>query len=63
MMKELTKAEERLWQKEKALVKDIMEEFPEPKPAYDTISTILCILKPKDLLNIKHMEKPINIFL
>jgi BlaI family penicillinase repressor len=38
--KELTKAEEQvmhiLWSLEKALVKDIVEEFPEPKPAYNS---------------------------
>jgi predicted transcriptional regulator len=50
-MKELTKAEEQvmqlLWQKEKAFVKDLIEEMPEPKPAYNTVSTIIRILEKK----------------
>lgn len=50
-MKELTKAEEQvmqlLWQKEKAFVKDLVGEMPEPKPAYNTVSTIVRILEKK----------------
>ncbi|AHW61005.1 Predicted transcriptional regulator [Draconibacterium orientale] len=50
-MKELTKAEEQvmqlLWKLEKAFVKDIIEEMPEPKPAYNTVSTIVRILEKK----------------
>lgn len=50
-MKDLTKAEEQvmqsLWKLEKAFVKDVIEEFPEPKPAYNTISTIIRILEKK----------------
>jgi len=50
-MKELTKAEEQvmqlLWKKEKAFVKDLVEEMPEPKPAYNTVSTIIRILEKK----------------
>jgi len=50
-MKELTKAEEQvmqyLWQLEKAFVKDIVDEMPEPKPAYNTVSTIIRILEKK----------------
>ena len=50
-MKELTKAEEQvmqlLWKLEKAFVKDMMEEMPEPKPAYNTVSTIVRILEKK----------------
>ncbi len=50
-MKELTKAEEQvmqlLWQQEKAFVKDIIEEMPDPKPAYNTVSTIIRILEKK----------------
>ncbi|MFW6310308.1 MAG: BlaI/MecI/CopY family transcriptional regulator, partial [Prolixibacteraceae bacterium] len=48
-MKELTKAEEQvmqlLWKKEKAFVKDLIEEMPKPKPAYNTVSTIIRILE------------------
>lgn len=50
-MKELTKAEEQvmqfLWKLEKAFVKDLVDEMPEPKPAYNTVSTIVRILEKK----------------
>ena len=53
-MKELTKAEEQvmliLWEKGKAFVKDIIEELPEPKPAYTTVSTIIRILEKKGVI-------------
>lgn len=54
-MKELTKAEEQvmqiLWKLEKAFVKDIIEKIPEPKPAYNTISTIVRILEKKGFVS------------
>lgn len=50
-MKELTKAEEQvmqiLWNLQKGFIKDILEEFEEPKPAYTTVSTIVRILETK----------------
>lgn len=50
-MKELTRAEEQimqlLWDQEKAFVKDIVEQMPDPKPAYNTVSTIIRILEKK----------------
>jgi len=50
-MKELTKAEDQvmqlLWKLEKAFVKDIIELMPNPKPAYNTVSTIIRILEKK----------------
>jgi BlaI family transcriptional regulator, penicillinase repressor len=50
-MKELTRAEEQimqvLWSLEKAYVKDIIERLPSPKPAYNTVSTIVRILEKK----------------
>ncbi|RIJ47662.1 BlaI/MecI/CopY family transcriptional regulator [Maribellus luteus] len=50
-MKELTKAEEQvmqfLWELEKAFVKEIVERMDEPKPAYNTVSTIIRILERK----------------
>jgi predicted transcriptional regulator len=50
-MKELTKAEDQimqlLWKQEKAFVKDIIDKMPEPKPAYNTVSTIIRILERK----------------
>ncbi len=53
-MKELTRAEEQvmeyLWKLERAFVRDILDEFPEPKPAYTTVSTIVRILEKKGLV-------------
>ncbi|CAZ96425.1 BlaI/MecI/CopY family transcriptional regulator [Zobellia galactanivorans] len=50
-MKQLTKAEEevmqQLWQLEKCNVAAIIEQLPEPKPAYNTVSTIVRILESK----------------
>lgn len=54
-MKELTKAEEQvmqyIWKLEKAFLKDIVEQFPEPKPAYTTISTVIRVLVKKGFVN------------
>jgi BlaI family penicillinase repressor len=53
-MKELTRAEEQimhvLWYLEKAYVKDIIERLPAPKPAYNTVSTIVRILEKKGFI-------------
>ena len=50
-IKELTRAEEQLmqilWQIKKGMVKDVMEHLPEPKPAYNTVSTFIRILEAK----------------
>lgn len=50
-IKELTRAEEQimqvLWQLEKGYVKDVIDLLPEPKPAYNTVSTIIRILETK----------------
>lgn len=50
-LKSLTKAEEEimqaLWQLEKAFVKEIVDALPEPKPHYNTVSTIIKILGDK----------------
>lgn len=49
--KPLTKAEEEimqvLWQLEQGFIKDIVDEMPEPKPHYNTVSTIIKILEDK----------------
>ena len=54
---ELTKAElevmQVIWQKEKVLVHDILAEMPEPKPAYNTVSTIVRILENKGFVSHK----------
>ena len=50
-MKELTKAEEQimqiLWKLDEAFVKEIINKLPNPKPAYNTVSTIVRILEKK----------------
>jgi len=50
-IKELTRAEEQLmhvlWQIKKGYVKDVIDLLPEPKPAYNTVSTIIRILETK----------------
>jgi BlaI family transcriptional regulator, penicillinase repressor len=55
--REMTKAEEQimhiLWEKGAALVHDILGEFPEPKPAYNTVSTIIRILEQKGFVGHK----------
>ena len=52
---QLTKAEEQvmqyLWELEKAFLKDILDQFPEPKPHTNTVSTILKVLKDKDFVD------------
>jgi len=54
-MKQLTKAEEDimqiLWKLEEANVATMVEEFPEPKPANNTVSTIVRILESKGFVN------------
>lgn len=54
-MKELTKAEEQimqiLWKIEQGFVKDIIAHFEKPKPAYNTVSTIVRILEKKGFVS------------
>ncbi len=54
-IKDLTKAEEQimqiLWQIEKGFVKDVIDHIPEPKPAYNTVSTIVRILETKGFVS------------
>jgi BlaI family transcriptional regulator, penicillinase repressor len=56
-MRELTRAEEEimqvLWKIKKGFVKDILEHFDEPKPAYNTVSTIVRILQDKGFVSHK----------
>lgn len=53
-MKELTKAEEQvmqyLWNLHKGFLKDIVDLFPEPKPAYTTVSTVIRVLVSKGFI-------------
>jgi predicted transcriptional regulator len=52
---ELTRAEEEvmqiLWDIEKGFVKNIVERYPDPKPAYNTVSTIVRILEAKGFVD------------
>ena len=52
---ELTRAEEEimqiLWEIGKGFVKNIVERFPDPKPAYNTVSTIVRILETKGFVS------------
>ena len=61
MEKRLTKAEEQimqvLWDLEEANVKEIIEKLPKPKPAYNTVSTIIRILEKKDVVGYKAYGK------
>lgn len=60
-MKQLTKAEEDvmqiLWKLKKGFIKEIIEEMPEPKPAYNTTSTIVRILEKKGFIEHKAYGK------
>jgi BlaI family penicillinase repressor len=60
-IKELTRAEEQimqvLWQLKKGFVKDVLEQLPEPKPAYNTVSTIIRILETKGFVGHKAYGK------
>ena len=60
-MKELTKAEEQvmlhLWELDKAFLKDIVEKFPEPKPAYTTIQTVVRVLTKKKFVGFETFGK------
>ncbi|MCA5004512.1 BlaI/MecI/CopY family transcriptional regulator [Sphingobacterium bovistauri] len=54
-IKELTKAEEQimheLWEMGGGFVKEVIDRLPEPKPAYNTVSTIIRILETKGFVN------------
>ncbi len=60
-LKELTRAEDQvmqiLWQLRKGFVKDIIGQMPEPKPAYNTVSTIVRILETKGFVGHKAYGK------
>ncbi len=61
-MKELTRTEERImqvcWKLKKALVRDIIAQLPDdPKPPYNTISSVVRILVKKGYLSYKAYGK------
>jgi len=53
-MKDLTKAEEQLmkhlWELSTGYLKDIVDQYDEPKPAYTTISTVVNVLVKKGFI-------------
>lgn len=56
-MRELTKAEEQvmliLWEMNEGLVKDVIDKMDPPKPAYNTVSTVMRVLEAKGFLSHK----------
>jgi len=56
-MTSLTKAEEKimkiLWKIEKGFINDILEQFPKPKPPYNSVSTIVRVLVKKEIVSFK----------
>ncbi len=65
-MNELTKAEEQvmqvLWKIERGFVKDVIKHLDNPKPAYNTISTIIRILEKKGFVDHKAYGKTYEYF-
>ncbi|MCU4166200.1 BlaI/MecI/CopY family transcriptional regulator [Carboxylicivirga caseinilyticus] len=53
----LTKAEENimqiLWDLDKGFVKDIQAQFPDPKPPYNSVSTIVRVLVKKEIVGFR----------
>ena len=60
-MNTLTKAEEQvmqiLWEEKEGFVKDLLKKFPEPRPAYNTVSTIIRILEKKGFVDHRSFGK------
>lgn len=46
-----------IWKLEKAFLKDIVEQFPEPRPAYTTISTVIRVLVKKEFIGYNTYSK------
>ena len=65
MIRELTKAEEQvmqiLWKLEESIVRDMVDHFSEPKPAYNTVSTVLRVLEKKGFVGRKKIGN-LNLF-
>jgi len=60
-MNALTKAEELvmqiLWDEKEGFVKELLQKFPEPRPAYNTVSTIIRILEKKGFVDHRSFGK------
>jgi BlaI family transcriptional regulator, penicillinase repressor len=56
-MKQLTKAEEQvmhiLWDLREGVIKEVVEGFDEPRPAYTTVATVLKVLEKKGFVDHK----------
>ena len=46
-----------LWEIQRACLKDVVEKFPEPRPAYTTISTVIRVLVKKGFIGFKTFGK------
>ena len=64
-MKTLTKAEEQimqiLWKLDEAVVKQVVDEFKDPKPAYTTVATVLKVLEKKGFV-VSKKQGNVNLF-
>lgn len=62
----LTRAEEEimqiLWTIKRGVIKDMLQHFPDPKPAYNTVSTIVRILESKGFVDHKAYGKTYEYF-
>jgi len=65
VMKTLTKAEEQvmqiLWKLKEGVVKDVVDEFDDPKPAYTTVATVLKVLENKGFVSCRKIGN-VNLF-
>ncbi len=54
-MKEITKAQEEilnaLWEIKEGAVSDVLNILPDPKPAYNTVATVIKVLEKKDYVS------------
>jgi predicted transcriptional regulator len=60
-MNRLTRAEEQvmqiLWEMGEGMTKDVISKFPDPKPAYNTVSTVIRVLEKKEFVDHKAYGK------
>ena len=65
-MEQLTQTEERimqvLWKLKSAFVKDVIAELPEPKPPYNTVSSVIRLLEKKGFVSHKAYGKTYEYF-
>ena len=65
-MQKLTRTEEEimliLWDLEHAFIKDLIEQMPEPKPHYNTVSTMIKILQDKGFVAYEAFGKTYRYF-